>query len=294
MKGNFNYHKSWYLSSFKTWRLIIFSADHAGGLSSCEDFPPDSCTSEYKNLRAEPQQRFLILFWDCGTRNMIPFCCAHLTRIRKFSLQTHLKLPRFLVFDSADHQLLFLEVRGQTHSVTCVWQRASFTHCRLSVQSEGNEVLIQACRSTASGHGLLCNTLLNMLKCFFVYVHDFVPDFHISLARPRSAGLSYSCLSDLVQVPSPDFTSSLPPFYDTLPLSFFFMWHFLAFIVNSEVKRWTGNGRVGCITHNKDCQLDWNRRSWGYMACAVAIWLPRHSALPLSVLLLSKTIILCP
>lgn len=75
---------------------------------------------------------------------------------------------------------------------------------------------------------------------------------------------------------------------------FFFVWHFLAFIVNSEVKRWTGNGREGCITHNKDCQLDWNRRSWGYMACAVAIWLPRHSALPLSVLLLSKTIILCP
>lgn len=236
MKGNFNYQKSWYLSSFKTWRLIIFSADHAGGLSSCEDFPPDSCTSEYKNLRAEPQRRFLILFWDCGTRNMIPFCCAHLTRIRKFSLQTHLKLPRFLVFDSADHQLLFLEVRGQTHSVTCVWQRASFTHCRLSVQSEGNEVLIQACRSTASGHGLLCNTLLNMLKCFFV------PDFHISLARPRSAGLSYSCLSDLVQVPSPDFTSSLPPFYDTLPLSFFLCGIFWPLLLTV---RWRGGQEMG-------------------------------------------------
>lgn len=221
---------------------------------------------------------------------MIPFCCAHLTRIRMFSLQTHLKLPRFLVFDSADHQLLFLEVRGQTHSVTCVWQRVSFTHCRLSVQSKGNKVLIQACWSTALMHWILCNTLLNVLKCFFVYVRNFVPDFSCPAREWRPfiflpVGFSSGSVTWLHLLTS----SSL--WY--ISSFFFFVWHFLAFIVNSEVKRWRGNGREGCITHNKDCQPDWNRRCWGYMACAVAIWLPRRSALPLSVLLLSKTMILC-
>ena len=72
---------------------------------------------------------------------------------------------------------IFRSAWANSFSHTCLTESFIHTHSRLSAHSEGNEVLIQARRSTAVGHGLLCWMCSSVFLFLCSWFRPRFPDF---------------------------------------------------------------------------------------------------------------------